>query len=207
MSRKPLVYIVDDDPSVCRALALLLESHGFKAKTFTRSADFLAHAHPKVPSCLLLDFQLPDINGLALQKAIAERRLPISIVFITGHGDIPMSVKAMKAGAIDFLPKPFTDEKLLAAVRQAIARNKIQTKEEAEVRKIKRRVNSLSPREQEVFRLVVKGLLSKQIAYKWGISLQTVKVHRARVMQKMGAKTVTELIRFAEKCGISSCKH
>ncbi len=207
MSRKPIVYIVDDDVSVCRALALLLESHGFKAKTFTRSVDFLADSHPKVPSCLLLDFQLPDINGLALQKAIAERKLIISIVFITGHGDIPMSVKAMKAGAIDFLPKPFTDEKLLAAVEQAIAKNKIQIKEQAEIRKIKRRVNSLSPRELEVFQLVAKGLLSKQIAYKWGISLQTVKVHRARVMKKLEAKTVTELIRFAEKCGIPSSQH
>lgn len=207
MSRKPLVYIVDDDPSVCRALALLLESHGFKVKTFTRSADFLAHSHPKVPSCLLLDFQLPDINGLVLQDVMAERELAISIIFITGHGDIPMSVRAMKAGAIDFLSKPFTDEKLLAAVRQAIAKNKIQIKEQAEIRKIKRRVDSLSPRELEVFQLVAKGLLSKQIAYKWGISLQTVKVHRARVMQKMQAKTVTELIRFAQMCGITSTRH
>jgi FixJ family two-component response regulator len=182
----------------------LLKSHGFEVETFTRAADFLSFKHLKLPSCLVLDIQLPDINGLALQDAIAARQLAIPIVFITGHGDIPMSVKGMKAGAIDFLPKPFTKKKLLDAVTQGILKSKAQNKEQAEISKIKRRVNSLSPRELEVFRLVAKGMLSKQIARKRGTALQTIKVHRGRVMQKMQAKTVTELIRFAEKCGITS---
>jgi len=203
-NRRPIVYIVDDDVSVCRALSLLLKSHGFTVETFMRAADFLAFKHLKLPSCLVLDIQLPDINGLALQEAMATRQLVIPIVFITGHGDIPMSVKGMKAGAIDFLPKPFTEQKLLAAVTQAIAKNKTQIKKLAEISKIKRRIKTLSPRELEVFRLVAKGMLSKQIARKRGTVLQTIKVHRGRVMQKMQAKTVTELIHFAQKCGITS---
>jgi len=201
------IYIVDDDVSVCRALSLLLKSHGFKVETFMRAADFLAFKHLKLPSCLVLDVQLPDINGFALQDAMAARQLTIPIVFITGHGDIPMSVKGMKAGAIDFLPKPFTKKKLLDAVTQAIVKNKVQIKEQAAISKIKRRIRTLSPRELEVFRLVAKGMLSKQIARKRGIALQTIKVHRSRVMQKMQAKTVTELIRFAQKCGITSSQH
>jgi FixJ family two-component response regulator len=201
---RPIIYIVDDDISVLRAISLLLKSHGFKVETFTAAADFLAFKHLKLPSCLVLDIQLPDINGLALQDAMAARKLIIPIIFITGHGDIPMSVRAMKAGAIDFLPKPFTEKKLLNAVTQAISKNKIQIKELAEISKIKRRIKTLSPRELEVFRLVARGMLSKQIAFKRGITLQTIKVHRSRVMQKMRAKTVTELIRFAQKAGITS---
>ncbi len=201
------IYIVDDDVSVCRALSLLLKSHGFKVETFMRAADFLAFKHLKLPSCLVLDVQLPDINGFALQDAMAARQLTIPIVFITGHGDIPMSVKGMKAGAVDFLPKPFTKKKLLSAIKQAISKNKIQIKEQAEILKIKPRIKTLSPRELEVFRLVAKGMLSKQIARKRGTALQTIKVHRSRVMQKMQAKTVTELIRFAQKCGITPSQH
>ena len=203
-NRGPIIYIVDDDISVCRALSLLLESHGFKVNTFTRSKDFLACKHLKVPSCLVLDIRLPDINGLTLQDTMAVRKLTIPIIFITGHGDIPMSVRAIKAGAVDFLPKPFTKKKLLNAVTLAIVKNKVQMKEQAEIAKIKRRVRTLSPRELEVFRLVAKGVLSKQIALKRGTVLQTIKVHRGRVMQKMQAKTVTELIRFAQKAGITS---
>jgi FixJ family two-component response regulator len=205
--RRPIVYIVDDDVSVGRALSLLLKSHGFKVQTFMRAADFLAFKHLKLPSCLVLDIQLPDISGLALQEAMAARQLAIPIVFITGHGDIPMSVKGMKAGAIDFLPKPFTKKKLLDAIKQAIVKNKVQIKEQAEISKIKRRIKTLSPRELEVFRLVAKGMLSKQIARKRGTALQTIKVHRGRVMQKMQAKTVTELIRFAQKTGITSSQY
>jgi FixJ family two-component response regulator len=206
-NRRPTIYIVDDDVSVCRALSLLLKSHGFKVETFMRAADFLAFKHLKLPSCLVLDIQLPDINGLALQEAMAQRKISIPIVFITGHGDIPMSVKGMKAGAIDFLPKPFTKKKLLNAITQAIVKNKVQIKEQAAISKIKRRIRTLSPRELEVFRLVAKGMLSKQIARKRGTALQTIKVHRSRVMQKMQAKTVTELIRFAQKTGITSSQH
>lgn len=203
-NRRPIVYVVDDDVSVRRALSLLLKSYGFDVQTFARSGDFLACSHPKVPSCLVLDIRLPDINGLALQDAMAVRKLTIPIVFITGHGDIPMSVKGMKAGAIDFLTKPFSKKKLLGAVTLAISKNKSQNKEQAAISKIKRRIKTLSPRELEVFRLVAKGMLSKQIAFKRGISLQTIKVHRSRVMQKMQAKTVTELIRFAQKAGFIS---
>jgi len=151
---------------------------------------------------LVLDIQLPDINGLVLQDTMQQKGISIPIVFITGHGDIPMSVKGMKAGAIDFLPKPLTEKKLLAAVTLAIEKNKRQLKEQAEISKIKRRIKTLSPRELEVFRLVASGMLSKQIAYKRGISLQTIKVQRMRVMQKMQVKTVTELIRLAQKSGI-----
>jgi FixJ family two-component response regulator len=183
-NRRPIVYVVDDDVSVRRALSLLLKSYGFDVQTFARSGDFLACSHPKVPSCLVLDIRLPDINGLALQDA--------------------MSVKGMKAGAIDFLTKPFSKKKLLGAVTLAISKNKSQNKEQAAISKIKRRIKTLSPRELEVFRLVAKGMLSKQIAFKRGISLQTIKVHRSRVMQKMQAKTVTELIRFAQKAGFIS---
>jgi len=203
-NRSPTIYIVDDDVSVCRALSLLLKSHGFKVQTFMRAADFLAFKHLKLPSCLVLDIQLPDINGLVLQEVMERRGISIPIVFITGYGDIPMSVKGMKAGAIDFLTKPFTKKKLLDAVTLAIAKNKVQIKEQAAISKIKRRIKTLSPRELEVFRFVAKGMLSKQIARKRGTALQTIKVHRGRVMQKMQAKTVTELIRFAQKAGITS---
>ncbi len=202
-----IIYIVDDDVSVGRALSLLLKSHGFKVEVFTRAADFLAFKHLKLPSCLVLDIQLPDINGLALQEAMAKRQLAIPIVFITGHGDIPMSVKGMKAGAVDFLPKPVTEKKLLAAVTLAISKSIDQNKEEAEIAKIKRHIKTLSPRELEVFQLVAKGMISKQIAFKRGTSLQTIKVHRARVMRKMQAKTVTELVRFAQKAGVTSSYH
>ncbi|MFH2137315.1 MAG: response regulator [Candidatus Omnitrophota bacterium] len=199
----PIIYVVDDDVSVCRALRLLLEAHGFKVQAFACSEDFLSFKHPKVPSCLVLDIQLPDMNGLTLQEIMAQKGMFIPIVFITGHGDIPMSVKGIKAGAVDFLPKPFTNTKLLAAVELAVSKSKIKIKELAEIAKIKRRIKTLSAREREVFQLVAKGMLSKQIAYKRGTSLQTIKVHRSRVMQKMQAKTVTELINFAQKAGIT----
>jgi FixJ family two-component response regulator len=203
-SRGSTIYIVDDDVSVCRSLALLLEPHGFRVETFTRAQDFLAFRHRKAPSCLVLDVRLPDINGIDLQKAMTVRKLSIPIIFITGHGDIPMSVKAMKAGAIDFLPKPFTEKELLTAITLAIAKNKTEKREQTEIRKIQQRIKTLTPREQEVFRLVAKGMLSKQIALKLGTTLQTIKVHRSRVMQKMHARSVTELVHFAQKCGITS---
>jgi FixJ family two-component response regulator len=202
-NRGPIIYIVDDDISVRRALSLLLKVHGFKVEAFTRAADFLAFKRLKSPSCLVLDIQMPGMNGLALQKAMERKGISVPIIFITGHGDIPMSVKGMKAGAIDFLPKPFTKKKLLDAVAIAISKNKTQIKKQAEISKIKRRIKTLSLRELEVFRLVAKGMLSKQIAFKRGTALQTIKVHRGRVMQKMQAKTVTELIHFAQKAGIA----
>jgi len=203
-NRGSIIYIVDDDVSVCRALTLLLKSHRFKVQTFMRAADFLAFKHLKLPSCLILDIRLPGINGLALQEVMKQRGISIPIIFITGYGNIPMSVQAMKAGAVDFLPKPLTEKKLLNAIVSAILKSKAQNKEQTEISKIKSRIKTLSPRELEVFRLVAKGMLSKQIARKRGTVLQTIKVHRSRVMQKMQAKTVTELIYYARKCGIAS---
>lgn len=200
---KPTIYVVDDDISVCRALTLLLKTHGFEVETFTRATDFLASKHLKVPSCLVLDLKLPEIDGFVLQDMMAAKELTMPIVFISGHGDIPMSVKAMQGGAIDFLPKPFTAKKLLNAIGRAITKNKIQNKKDSDISKIKRRIKTLSPRELEVFRFVAQGMLNKQIALKRGTSLQTIKVHRSRVMQKMQAKTVTELIHFAQKAGIT----
>ena len=199
-----IIYVVDDDTSICRALGLLLKSHGFKVETFTRAAGFLAFKHPRVLSCLILDIRIPNINGFALQEIMAQRGIIIPIVFITGHGDIPMSVKAMKAGAIDFLSKPFTGKELLNAITLALLRSKVLNKKQAEIAKIKQRMDTLSPRELEVFHFVAQGMMNKNIASKRGISLQTIKVHRGRVMQKMQAKTVTELIGFAQKAGIPS---
>jgi FixJ family two-component response regulator len=185
----------------------LLKSHGFKVQAFRRAADFLAFKRLKVPSCLILDVRLPGINGLAFQEVMKRKGVSTPIIFITGHGDIPMSVKAMKAGAVDFLSKPFTEKKLLNAITSAILKSKAQNKEQAEISKIKRRIKTLSPRELEVFWLVAKGMLSKQIARRRGISLQTIKVHRGRVMQKLQAKTVTELIYFAQKAKVTSSVH
>ena len=201
---EPVVYVVDDDISICRALKMLLKAHGFRTEAFASAAGFLAFKHPKVPSCLILDIQMPDFNGLALQEAMTARLLAIPIIFLTGHGDVPMSVKGIKAGAVDFLLKPFTGKKLLEAVALALIKSKAQVKEQAALSKIKRRVKTLSPRELEVFRLVAKGMLSKQIARKRGTALQTIKVHRGRVMQKMQARTISELIRFAQQTGIIS---
>jgi len=199
-----IIYVVDDDVSICRALKLLLEQHGFKVETFTRAAEFLSSKHNKVPSCLILDIRMPGISGLALQEAMAAQQLTMPIVFITAHGDIPTSVKAMQGGAIDFLTKPVTEKKLLNAIQRAIAKDKIKNKQQSEIERINRHIKTLSPRELEVFHLVAKGMLNKQIASKRGTALQTIKVHRGRVMQKMQAKTVTELIRLAQKAGITS---
>jgi FixJ family two-component response regulator len=201
--KNAMIYIVDDDVSVCSAVALLLKAHGFKVETFTRATEFLAFKHPKVVSCLILDIRLPSVNGFALQQIMAQRGIVTPIIFITGHGNIPMTVKAIKAGAIDFLPKPFTEKKLLSAITLALLKSKVQNKEQANVSKIKQCIKTLSPRELEVFHFVAKGMLNKQIASKRGTSLQTIKVHRSRVMQKMQAKTVTELIHFAQKVGIT----
>ncbi len=199
MIKQSIVYVIDDDISVCRALTLLLTNHGFKVETFTRAADFLVFKHLKTPSCLVLDLKMPQINGIVLQEIMATKELSIPIVFMSGHGNIPISVKAIQAGAIDFLTKPFTAKKLLNAIERAIERNKILSKSQAEISRIESRIKTLSPRELEVFHFVAQGMMNKQIASKRGTTLQTIKVHRSRVMQKMQAKTVTELIGFAQK--------
>ena len=203
---QPVIYIVDDDESVRRAVSLLLKSHGFRVETFKRAEEFLVFKHFKTSSCLVLDVRLPGFNGLTLQKKMTERGIAIPIVFITGYGDIPMSVKAMSQGAVDFLSKPFTARKLLNAIERAVSRNKKRIKERAEIEKIKQRVKTLSPSEFEVFQFVAKGMLNKQIALKRGTVLQTIKVQRASVMRKMQAKTVTELIHLAQKAGVTSPK-
>lgn len=197
-----IIYVVDDDVSVCRALSLLLKSNGYKVETFTRATEFLAFKHPKVPSCVLLDILLPDINGLVLQERMVRQEIKIPIIFITGYGDVPKSVKAIKAGAIDFFLKPFKGEKLLDAIVLAIKDSKSKIKRQAEIAKIWKNIKTLSPKELEVFRLVVNGMLNKQIASKRGTVLQTIKVQRARVMQKMQVKTVTELVHLAQKIDI-----
>jgi len=204
MKTSSIIYVVDDDVSICRALSLLLSAHGFKVETFERADTFLAFKHPKISSCLILDIRLPSINGFALQEIMAERGIITPIIFITGHGDIPMTVKAMKAGAIDFLTKPFTDDQLLKCITLALTRSQIENKKQIEVNQIKKCIKTLSPRELEVFQFVARGLMNKQIASKRGTSLQTIKVHRGRVMQKMQAKTVTELIGMAQKVGITT---
>jgi len=203
VNNNAVIYVVDDDVSVCRALGLLLKSHGFKVETFTDAAGFLAFKHPKVLSCLILDVNLPSINGFALQEMMAQEGIITPVIFITGYGNIPMSVKAMKAGAIDFLSKPFTSKELLNAITLALTKSKVQNKKQAETTKIQQRIDTLSPRELEVFHFVAQGMLNKQIASKRGTSLQTIKIHRSRVMQKMQAKTVTELIGFAQRVGIT----
>ena len=199
-----VIYVVDDDDSVRRALIALLKPHGFRIETFACAGDFLAFKHPACAACLLLDVQLPDLNGPALQAVMMDQKLDIPIVFITGHGSIPIGVKAMKCGAVDFLPKPFFEVDLLNAIERAVARSKVQNKNASEVTQIRKRIKTLSPRELEVFHFVALGLLNKQIAKKRGTALQTIKVHRGRVMQKMQARTVTELIQFAQKVGIPS---
>jgi len=198
-----MVYVVDDDTSICRALSLLLTSCDFTVAAFSRAEDFMSARHANIPSCLVLDVNLPGLNGIALQEMMARQGLQIPIIFVTACGNIPMSVKAMKEGAVDFLPKPFVDTELISAIERAVEKNKLQHVDSAELAEIQRRIKTLSPREYEVFCFVAAGMLNKQIAFKRGTSLQTIKVHRGRVMQKMQAVTVTELIDLARKAGIA----
>jgi FixJ family two-component response regulator len=203
-ARDPVVYVVDDDPSVGTALERLIRSAGRDVRTFTSAFEFLDRIDPDAPACLILDVNMPALNGLELQEVLAEKAIALPIVFISGHGTVPMSVKAMKGGAVDFLPKPFSDEDLLNAISRAIEADR-QAKEGREhLKGLRERVESLTPREREVFQLVVSGLLNKQIASELGTAEKTVKVHRARVMTKMGAHSVADLVRFAYKLGIDS---
>jgi FixJ family two-component response regulator len=198
----PIVFAIDDNPSVRKALARLLKSAGFRVEAFASADEFLRHPLPANPACLVLDVRMPGLSGLDLQRVFAERNINLPIVFITGHGDIPMTVRAMKAGAVDFLAKPFNDADLLAAVRSAITRHTQSQRVEAELAEIRRRADSLSPREREVMALVVRGLLNKQVGHKLGVAEKTIKVHRARVMRKMQADSLAELVRMAERIGV-----
>jgi len=202
----PTIFIVDDDPSVRKGLERLVRASGFKAKTFASAEEFLACRlcqEPRYPACLVLDVRMPGISGINLQQELAKAGIPLPIVFITGHGDIPMSVQAMKNGAVDFLPKPFAEEELLAAVEQALTKAARLQKEAVEKAEVCRRVNTLTPREYEVFRWVITGMLNKQIAAELKVTEKTIKVHRARVMQKMQAASVADLVRLAQKIEVT----
>jgi FixJ family two-component response regulator len=196
-----VVFVVDDDVSVREALGSLVRSEGIRVQTFASAQDFLTYRRPEMPSCLVLDVGLPDLSGLDVQKRLAEINIEIPIIFITGRGDVPTSVRAMKAGAIEFLTKPFDNADLLEAIRQAIERDRTARHQRTEIQALLTRYESLTPREGQVMELVVSGLLNKQIASELGTSEITVKVHRARVMHKMEAASLADLVRMWEKLG------
>jgi len=199
-----LVYVVDDDVSAREGVARLIRSAGLTPKTFASGEEFLAAARSKIPRCLILDVNLPGLNGLDLQQEIAESHAEVPIIFLTGCGDIAMTVRAVKAGAANFLTKPVDDEELLNAVRQALERSRLALAQEAEMRELRDRCASLTPREREVMALVVSGLLNKQVGGELGISEITVKAHRGQVMQKMKANSVADLVKMAERLQNSS---
>jgi FixJ family two-component response regulator len=200
------VFVVDDDPGVRKALTRLVKSAGYTVQAFASARDFLNYwrVAEEHPACLVLDVRMPDLTGLDLQRELQAARMLLPIIFITGHGDIPMSVKAMKEGAVDFLPKPIRDKELLPAIEQALTRAHHDLGEQREHKDIQRRLETLTPREREVMALVVRGLLNKQIAFELGTVEKTVKVHRARVMEKMEVQSLADLVRLAERAGISS---
>jgi RNA polymerase sigma factor (sigma-70 family) len=198
-----IIYIVDDEPVVLRTLQGLIETVGLQAVTFTSAQEFLRYNHVDAPSCLVLDVRLPQISGLDLQEVMNESGIQIPIIFITGHGDIPMSVRAMKAGAVDFLQKPFNHQELLDAVHKALERNRQERALRKEHKSLHELFDSLTPREQQVMALVISGMLNKQAAGELGVSEKTIKVHRARVMEKMQAESLADLVRMAAKLGIN----
>lgn len=198
-----IVFVIDDDPLVRESVADLLNSAGFTVQTFGSAAEFVQRQRPDVPSCLILDVELPDISGLDLQTELAKTGIEMPIVFLTGHGDIPMSVRAMKAGAVEFLTKPFGRQELLDAIKEALVRDGEVRKQKSESFDLQRRLGTLTPRERQVLALVVTGRLNKQIAGELGTTDLTVKVHRGRVMRKMGADSLADLVRMAEKLKIS----
>ena len=204
MESEPVVFIVDDDASVRKSLERLVRSVGLRGETFASAPEFLQRAGADGPSCLVLDVRMPGVSGLALQERLAAAGPRIPIIFITGHGDITMSVRAMKAGAVDFLPKPFNDQDLLESIQEAIARDRQAREEWAVLQGIQRRVALLTPRERDVLALVAAGLLNKQIAAELGMSEKTVKAHRAQVMQKMQVSSVAQLVLLAEKVGLTA---
>jgi FixJ family two-component response regulator len=206
MSAPPasLVFVVDDDPSVRKSLARLVATAGHTVETFASAREFLVRPLPEGPSCLVLDVRMPGLTGLALQETLATAGHRLSIVFITGYGDVPTTVKAMKGGAVDFLTKPVNDRELLSAIERALSRARQLRRELAKLTEVQDRIKTLTPREIEVFALVVTGLLNKQVAAQLGVGEKMVKVHRGRVMQKMRVGSLAELVRLADQGGVIS---
>ncbi|MFZ0593004.1 MAG: response regulator transcription factor [Bryobacteraceae bacterium] len=198
-----IVFVVDDDPLVRDSIADLLGSAGFAVQTFGSATEFIQTKRPEISACLILDVELPDLGGLDLQIEMAKSGIEVPIIFLTGHGDIPMTVRAMKAGAVEFLTKPFRTQELIDAIKQALARDGEFRKQRSETSELRERLGALTPRERQVLALVVAGLLNKQIAGELGIAELTVKVHRGRVMRKMQAASLADLVRMAEKLEIS----
>jgi FixJ family two-component response regulator len=205
--QKPIVFVVDDDVSVRESLELLIKFAGWQPETFASAGEFLARPRTAMPNCLVLDISLPDLNGLELQKLIASERTDMPIIFITGHGDVPTTVQAMKGGAVEFLTKPFDDEVLLNAIRHAIRRSAAVLDDQAEIAALRSNYDSLTPREREVMRLVVAGMLNKQIGLQLGISEITVKAHRGKMMQKMKAESLADLVKTAVRLGLAPAKN
>jgi FixJ family two-component response regulator len=201
---KPIVFIVDDDLYVRESLELLIDDEGWQPEAFASAQEFLDRPRAFTPSCLVLDVSLPGLDGLELQKRVAVERADMPIIFLTGHGDIPMSVGAMKAGAVEFLTKPFNDQVLLTAIRQALERSRFALAQQAEVQELRDRYASLTPRERDVMTLVVSGLLNKQVADELGIAESTVKAHRGQIMQKMRASSFADLVNISARLGQSS---
>ena len=205
--KKPIVFVVDDDVSVRESLELLIKFAGWQPETFASAEEFLARPRTVTPSCLVLDVSLPDLNGLELQKLIATDRFDMPIIFVTGHRDVPMTVQAMKAGAVEFLTKPFDDDVLLSAIRHAIKRSAAVLEDQAEIAGLRNSYDSLTPRERDVMRLVVAGMLNKQIGLKLDISEITVKAHRGKMMQKMKADSVADLVKTAVRLGLAPARN
>jgi FixJ family two-component response regulator len=203
----PIVFVVDDDISVRESLELLISFAGWQPELFASAGEFLAHPPVSVPNCLILDVSLPDLDGLELQKLIASDRMDMPIIFITGHGDIPMTVQAMKAGAIEFLTKPFDDEVLLSAIQHALERSRAALGRAEEIQALRDCYASLTPREREVMALVVAGLLNKQVGSKLGISEITVKAHRGKLMQKMKADSLADLVKMAVRLRLAPARN
>jgi len=204
---RELVCVVDDDQSMCRSLRRLLKSAGYAAETFSSAEDYLAREIFEGPICLVLDVRMPGLKGPGLQEALEKRGACDQIVFLTGHGDVPTATRAMKKGAVDFLTKPFDDEELILAVRRALERAEEQLRRHGERREARRSIDKLTPREFEVFRFVIRGLLNKQIAAELHTAEKTIKVHRGRVMQKLGVTSVADLVRISQRAGVSPARN